>query len=379
MKNGWNNLQKMPLTKQPKISIFIFSLGGGGAEGVCINLANGFADANILVDLIVVNQNDYFYLSQINNKVNLIPLKKRNVRVAILSIYKYLIQNQPKKLVVFNYEILVVLLILKQLLPIKFEIFFRNITTFSNELKKEGSWIRKNIFQPMIFHYLKKTDIIINQSTGMEKDLLKLMPNLKHKSVIIHNPINQKIEMYAKSHRNTIGKKENYILFVGRLSVEKRVEIVVRVFKKIHVIFPHLKLIIVGKGDKYGDLYQLVVQNELTEHVFFEGRQNDIIPYYLKANLTILTSEYEGFPNVLVESIALGTPVVSFDIQSGPQDIIQNGINGFLIANDNEEEMVLKILEILNNPIDSNQVKQTAHRYHRDNILTHYINLLHLY
>ena len=75
----------------------------------------------------------------------------------------------------------------------------------------------------------------------------------------------------------------------------------------------NLKLRIIGQGELENELKEYVSESNMNEYVNFEGFKTDLISFYKQAKLTILTSIYEGFPNVLLESIAVGTPVVSFD------------------------------------------------------------------
>lgn len=92
----------------------------------------------------------------------------------------------------------------------------------------------------------------------------------------------------------------------------------------------------------------------IADKVDFEGFREDIIPYFLNARATLLPSLYEGFPNVLVESITLGTPVIAFDCQSGPSEIVQNK-NGLLTPYMNVEKFISDIEQVLSlewNPLN---------------------------
>jgi glycosyltransferase involved in cell wall biosynthesis len=85
-----------------------------------------------------------------------------------------------------------------------------------------------------------------------------------------------------------------------------------------------------------------------------------MIPCYLYAKATLLTSLYEGFPNVLVESIMLGTPVIAFDCPSGPNEIVQEGINGFLIEHQDSENFRKKLVRLLSIKFNPENVKNTV-------------------
>jgi glycosyltransferase involved in cell wall biosynthesis len=119
-------------------------------------------------------------------------------------------------------------------------------------------------------------------------------------------------------------------------------------------------------------LLNYVESLDLCENVVFEGYQENMIPFYVDAEATLLTSIYEGFPNSLVESICLGTPVVSFDCPSGPGEIIIDGENGYLVENGDVQAMARSLKHLINNPIDSSKVIATSYKYYSSEIVSQY-------
>ena len=85
-----------------------------------------------------------------------------------------------------------------------------------------------------------------------------------------------------------------------------------------------------------------------------------------------MTSSYEGFPNTLIESITLGTPIVSFNCPTGPNEIIQDGINGFLVNADDEIMLEQKIIEALNIDWNHQQIHNTSFRYSYEKIMNEF-------
>ena len=162
-------------------------------------------------------------------------------------------------------------------------------------------------------------------------------------------------------------------MLVGR-SKEKRYDIAIKLFANVRQNFPNLKLKIAGTGVDERYLKELAIKYGVNENIEFLGYQKDLANLYKKAKLTLITSSYEGFPNVLIESLCLGTPVISFDFMSGPRYLLQDGINGFLVDNNNEI-MLEKIIESHLN-WDSNLIHSTVIKHSSENIIKDYNKFL---
>ena len=111
------------------------------------------------------------------------------------------------------------------------------------------------------------------------------------------------------------------------------------------------------KGNLENSLRQKALDYHVEDKIDFEGFQNNIAPFYLYAKGTLLTSIYEGYPNVLIESIAMNTPVVSFDCPNGPSEIIQDGVNGYLAKHLDVKDLINKIILMLQNKFDYEDLK----------------------
>ena len=203
----------------------------------------------------------------------------------------------------------------------------------------------------------------------MKIDLVKNFNFDRNKIKVIYNPVHYKIE---KAYDYKKIKKENFILVVGRLAKQKKHDIAIKIFSKIVSKYSKLKLKIAGKGDQKKHLRKLVYKYKIGRCVEFLGYKENLANLYKKANLTILTSAYEGLPNVLIESITLGTPVVSFDCPYGPREIIKNGINGFLVKNNDEMKFENKLIQALKFNWDREKIHKTAFAFKNKLILDKY-------
>ena len=163
---------------------------------------------------------------------------------------------------------------------------------------------------------------------------------------------------------------------VGRLEEVKNFHHVIGIMRDLIDDNPGLRLKIVGDGSCRAEWQRFAAIMGLKDDVIFEGMQSDLVDYYARAKATILTSTYEGFPNVLVESLACGTPVVAYNCPSGPREIIDNDVNGYLVNYMDRKDLKLKIQCALNKEWDIAAIQKSANRYHPDIIMDVYKNYL---
>jgi len=366
----------MELKKQ--VTIVVDTLSGGGAQRVCINIANGLTNLDWKVDLLVLNSKNQDFLCNVSKKINLIRLNLNHARYAGFSLLKYIYQKKPSVFLVFNYELSVLLILLRIFFKFKYKIISRNINTLSQkykEFKQKNFWVR-NIVGTLINNFYYKADHIINQCYDMYADIIKIHPKLRNNTSVIYNPITNNILDYANSHDLIQIEKKNYLLCVGRLEKAKGFKYAIEAFASISKKFPELRLKILGKGSLEFELKQNAYKFGVENRVDFEGFQNDIIPYYLHARATMLTSLYEGFPNVLIESITLGTAVVSFDCPSGPREIIKDGINGYLTKHNDVDDLKKKLFILMTKKFNIDEMRLSIKRHEPNEIAKHYDKLI---
>ena len=334
------------MSSSRKITFLISTLSGGGAEGVCVGIANTFVENGWQVNLIVLNLNNEAYLNRLSKKVNLVVLNVQHARFSAISLIKYIYKYKTNLFLVFNYELSVVLVLLRLIFRLKIKIISRNISTFSAKMIQfyQLSLWDRFIVAPLIKNFYHNVDYLINQSNGMRDDIISIYPKLSKKTEVIFNPIPNQLIDYANKNDLSKIKKENYLLCIGRLEKIKGFHHAIEAFAGIVKKYPYLRLKVVGKGSEESNLKQIAKNHSVEDKVDFEGFKSEIIPYYLKARVTILPSLYEGYPNVLIESISMNTPVIAFDCPSGPNEIIIDGRNGYLVKNQDVNDLRKKML-----------------------------------
>ena len=186
--------------------------------------------------------------------------------------------------------------------------------------------------------YPKSTGIIAQTQKAKEIYLTQFHHD---NIVVIGNPIRQ------------IGdrgiKRGNIVVSVGRLIDTKNFDQLIEIFAAIDA--PDWKLVIVG-GDALKQKNSIVLQEQinrlgLQERVILTGQQSDVESYLLRAKIFAFTSSSEGFPNVIGEAMSAGLPVVAYDCVAGPSDMIEDGMNGYLIPLFDKEKFTCKLRELM--------------------------------
>ncbi|MDB2617848.1 glycosyltransferase [Candidatus Pelagibacter bacterium] len=364
------------MNSKKHVTLLISSLKGGGAEKVCVNIANELANLGWVVNLIVLNLKNSVYQSEVSKKVNLEELNVAHARYSFLALLRFIYKKKPKIFLVFNYELTIIIILLRNLFKFKFKVITRNINTLSEKQKQfDNNW-KKKIISFFIKKYYCHADHIINQCQSMHDDLIKIYPNIIKNTSVIYNLLDNHFIDFVSSNDLSQIEKKDYLLCVGRLEKQKAFHYAIEGFSSIAEKFPNLRLKILGEGSLEKELKQQAYRLGLVERIDFEGFKKNIIPYYLNARATLITSIYEGFPNCLIESIKLGTPVLSFDCPSGPREIIVNGINGFLVNYRDMDDFKNKLLTFMESKFYIDKMNTTVKNHEPKEVAKNYEKLL---
>jgi len=145
--------------------------------------------------------------------------------------------------------------------------------------------------------------------------------------------------------------EQKIVINIGRLTSDKRQDLLLHIWQKVTMKFPDWKLKLVGKGELEETLRQIIKYNNIEKSVEIIEPIKNVEALFLNTSIFAFTSKYEGFGMVLAEAMVYGVPCISFDIPSGPRDIIENNIDGFLIKDGNINQYIEK-LEFLMSDID---------------------------
>jgi glycosyltransferase involved in cell wall biosynthesis len=142
-------------------------------------------------------------------------------------------------------------------------------------------------------------------------------------------------------------KYSHKIIAVGRLGFEKGFDLLIESFSLLAEDFPDWGLLILGEGNERKNLEKMVFDKGLSDRVLLPGRVECPAAYMKRSDVFVLSSRYEGFPNVLLEAMGCGLPVISFDCPNGPGEIITDGLNGILVENGSIDALTLAMRNLL--------------------------------
>ena len=343
-----------------RIAFYIGSLSYGGAERTICNLANEAAIQGCEVALITSYPCEPMYPleSRIEHKIlwdkPMTGFLKKNY-MQIRNLRKICKNYKPEVLVSFMGEPNCRAVIATMGLPVKCIISVRN------DPNKEyagfmGRWIGK--------HLLPMADGCVFQT----KDARSWFPDkLQAKSTIIFNAVKETFfekEWCPISHR---------AVAVGRLTAQKNYSMMIKAFSKVVAIYPDAILDIFGDGTDREVIQRLIDSYQMKDHIFLRGHTNRVLEEVSSANVFLMSSDYEGMPNALMEALAMGVPSISTDCPcGGPRELICSGENGFLVSCNDDQTMAEYLKEIFTNKEKSKEIsikaKKDAHRYQPDRI-----------
>lgn len=166
---------------------------------------------------------------------------------------------------------------------------------------------------------------------------------------------------------------------VGRLEWEKGIDRLIDIWQAVHVKYPDWILDIYGEGTWQEKLQQKIIHQKSETYIHLKGTCSDIASEYLGSSILVLTSRYEGFPMVLLEAMACGVPCVAYNCPFGPQSIITDGENGFLVDEGDKEQMIEKIGLLIEDEQKrmecGNNARKSVQKYSQENIMKEWNSL----
>ncbi len=339
-----------------KLSIFLPGLYGGGAERILLNLAEGFLNRGLLVD-IVLAQNEGAFAKQIPYKARLVPLRgsmrsSHRTLTALPALVKYLKREHPDVLLTaLHGNIIAVWAKLLAGIPMKLVLSEHN--TFSMTTGNMPAW-SKWMNTMLVKWFYPKADEIVAVSQGVADDLAHAVKLNRQKIKVIYNPVINDT-LFIKANRHPLhpwfnGKHLPVVIAVGRLTRQKDFPTLLKAFRTV-ADNVDARLIILGEGEDRESLLKCIHELNLEENVSLPGFVDNPYAFLAHSSVFVLSSKWEGLPTVLVEAMACGLPVISTDCPSGPREILKDGKFGRLIPVGDTAALTSAILDGINGKI----------------------------
>ncbi len=358
--------------KRADISFVIGSMRIGGAERAALHLMNALVKRGLKVELVLLHKSGDF-LSKVDPQISIFNLNKRKASQSIGVFKRYLQTNDPKKIFVIQNHIQLMVLIAVKLISWKGKIILNEQSTYLKNLKGFKGFMQIQLSK-LLF---PRADRIVAVSKGVAEELTHEFPALKSKICVINNPIITDEFLAVKNHmvdHPFFNGENKVIISAGRLTESKNFDLLIRAFRKVKSS-DHLKLIILGDGEENHHLKHLIKHLQLTNDVSLPGFVTDPCRYFSKAEIFVLSSDYEGLPGVIIEALACGCKVVSTDCENGPAEILMNEKYGWLSPVGNSSALAEKIQIALNSKVDKESLINRANDFHENKIVDEYMKL----
>ncbi len=336
-----------------RLALYLPSLRGGGAERVMLNLANGFAKRGLTVDLVLAQQEGP-YLSEVPENVNVVDLKARRVLTSLPALVRYLRREQPVALLSAMGNANIIALWARKLARARTHVVVSAHNTLSENAKYSNG---RGRLIPYIARWCYGwADGIVAVSRGVADDLSNTIDLPRERIRVIYNPVvvPELFELAKEpvEHPWFRTGEPPVILSAGRLTSAKDYPTLLRAFSLVTIEHP-VRLVILGEGEGRARLEAMVRYLELEDVVSLPGFVKNPYAYMSKATLFVLSSVTEGLSSVLVEALAVGTPVVATDCPSGPAEILENGRWGRLVPVGDADLLAAAMMEALGDPSPS--------------------------
>jgi glycosyltransferase involved in cell wall biosynthesis len=344
-----------------RLTLVISSLNSGGAERVLSILANAWAARGDQVTVVTTHDAGRAPDYEIRPDVQLVsvdPHRNGLMRqlMTLSQLRSVFRKSEPDVIISFlNYTNVLVLIASRWLrIPV---IVSERLDPSVIKLSLPWSLLRR-----LTYHW---TDLLVAQTATAAR---RYEPLARERVRVIPNPIDSLPHVSAEAP--TVSLQRPTFLAVGRLHHQKGFDILISAMARVRESIPEWQLVILGSGDLRNELEAQIATAGLLHHVLLPGRVANPWPWYLAADVFVLSSRSEGFPNVLCEAMVAGMPVIATDCPSGPSDIITDGFDGLLVPTNAPSHLSAAMIRMATDPELRQRLCERARRIRQRYALT---------
>ena len=312
--------------KHQHVLFLIPSLRGGGAERVITTLLRHLDRSGFKLALAAVDAREAVFLNEVPADVEFIDLRCRRVRYALPKIVAMIWKRRPDVVFSTLVHLNLVLAMLRPLLPRHLRYIARETNVVSQALvgyRSPGHW------RWMYRRFYGNHDVVVCQSQYMLDDLVANYAFPKERIVLIHNPVDvESIRRLAAEtcHDSVLASEKDsdsvQLIAAGRLVNQKGFDMLIDAMTLLHDA--RIWLTILGEGPLRACLERLTLIKGVADRVRFAGFQANPYAWFARADAFVLSSRYEGFPNVILEALACGVPVIATPAPGGTREILDH-------------------------------------------------------
>lgn len=323
-----------------RITLYIGSLAMGGTERVVCGLANHFAQQGHHVDILTMSEIrdvSFQLLPQVTHTILLKETEKTGFwgdQFRRWKRFRSYIRETPVNCYIVMLPVTTILLLA----------FRRSITVPIIASERENPSMRSSRMYTFLLRLLaSQADRFVFQTSEVRKWYGKCVDDTK--AIIIPNAVS---ESFLRPHYK--GNRQPFIFGIGRLIASKRFDLLIQAFSLIACDFPEYKLVIFGDGNERASLEKKVAALHLTERIYLPGCVQNVAHIMEQGSLFVLSSDFEGMPNTLIEAMALGLPCIATSCGEGVTSLIHHEENGVIIPVGDEEALVSAMRNLLLSP-----------------------------
>lgn len=333
------------------ISLLLPDFRGGGAERVMVDLAREFAHRGYTVEFVLMQATGDFLL-EIEKDFAIVDLNLPRARSVAPALAKYLWQRRPDALIAAMWPLTVIAPLAARMAKFLGKVLVCEHGILSQQYASQG-FFHRFALQISTFVGYRLASARVGVSIGTCADMAALSRMSSNRFVPICNPVRPAVWPAPNDLSDASalwGTDGPRILNVGNLKPVKNHSLLLRAFAAMDR--PGARLMLLGKGSNEAALRMLASDLGIADRVVFAGFQADPSPFYATADLLALSSDHEGFGNVIVEALSFGVPVVSTDCPSGPAEILQGGRFGRLVPVGDAPALACAMKAVLDAPVD---------------------------
>ncbi|MFW5748056.1 MAG: glycosyltransferase [Chloroflexota bacterium] len=359
-----------------KIALFIPNLGGGGAERFMVNFSRGLVELGYPVDLVLCEPTGQ-YMPQVPSQVNIVNLATGRVLTSARPLAAYLRREQPTALLATLEHAALSAIWARMLARSHTHLTIRIATTLSQHIPLSPHWQDK-LLPLLVPLFFRRADAIIANASTAADDLAHMARISRQRVTVIPNPVDAayiRQQASKPAEHSFLSDKIPLILGVGRLLPSKDFSTLVQAFAQVRARRP-ARLIILGEGSERPHLEALVESLNIGQDVALPGFVENPYAFMKRSAVFALSSRVEGMPNVLLEAIACGCPVVATDAPGGSAMVLDGGRVGPLVPVGDAAALATAIQGLLDKPTPAETLAARAQDFDLMTISRRYLRTM---